>query len=63
MTRGEIITKAEEQLQYTLEQATTHKSEIWARNGLAQLTMLDYILDEEYKDYSKWFEKFIAYIN
>lgn len=63
MTRDEIIIKAEEQLQYTLEQATINKSEIWARDGLAQLTMLDYILDEDYKDYSKWFEKFIAYVN
>lgn len=63
MTREEIITKAEEQLQYTLEQATIYNSENWAKDGLAQLTMLDYILDEEYEGYSKWFEKFIAYIN
>ena len=62
MTRQELIAKAEEQLQYTLEQATIYNSETWARSGLAQLTMLDYLLNEEYEGYSNWFEKFMAYV-
>ena len=61
MTRAEIIEKGERQLQYILDQAIKYNSKTWAKTGLDQLTMLDYILDEEYEHYSKWFNKFMEY--
>ncbi len=66
MTREEIIKKGEEQLQYTYNQVLKGNSKTikkdWADGGINQLTMLSYILDEEYERYDEWFNKFYPYI-
>ena len=66
MTREEIIAKGEEQLQYTYNQMIKGNSRTitsdWANGGIDQLTMLSYILDEEYEKYDEWFNKFYPHI-
>ena len=67
MTRDEIIEKGEKQLQFTLDKL--EKGGIpnsWikgiAERGFHQLEMLFFILDEEYKKYDYWFDKFLKYM-
>lgn len=63
MTREEIVKKGEKQLSYTLNQAlgvrNCSNKKYYIQKGLAQLDMLFYILDEDWKDYSVWFDKFM----
>lgn len=63
MTREEIIRKGEEMLQHTYNKTKLYnisQSEIisFAERGLAQLDMLYYILNEDFENYSKWFNIF-----
>lgn len=64
MTREEIIQRGEKLLEYIYGQAisrynTRIEVKDYARKGLAQLDMLFYILDEDWEDYSVWFDKFM----
>lgn len=65
MKRDEIITKAEKQLDFVMKkiQESTNKSTKaqFAKVGMAQLDMLDLILDEEYEGYRKYLEAFAFY--
>lgn len=65
MTREEIIKKGEKLLEYTYGQAiskygTSVEVKDYAKRGIAQLDMLWYILNEDWKDYGKWFDRFRA---
>ena len=57
MSREEIIRKGEEQLNYIMELAIQgYKNAVTM--GIAQLDMLNYLLDEEYEKYEQWFTAF-----
>lgn len=65
MTREEIIKKGEKLLEYTYGQAISRYStsvevKDYAKRGISQLDMLWYILNEDWEDYGKWFDKFRA---
>lgn len=67
MTREEIIKKGEAQLSFTFNRierdgVVSSEANIIAWEGIAQLDMLFFILDEEWNGYDVWFEKFHKYI-
>ena len=62
MTRAELIEKGEKQLNYIwdkAEEAYPSNNTEWARKGLNQLDMFNYLLDEEYENYDLWFNRFM----
>ena len=66
MTREELIAKGENQLNYIkqqVEQSNTEEAKKnWAMRGVANLEMLDYILDEAYENFGNYWGFFEKYI-